>query len=99
VRQHEGRGDTLPHLTQVVPAAERANCFNTILTRHADWIATRPDAATFLLQRQLKMLAKARNSNAAQQLLASELARPYRFALTIYYAAEYIVARFKRYEG
>ncbi len=99
VRQHEGRGDTLPHLTQVVPAAERANYFNTILTRHADWIATRPDAATFLLQRQLKMLAKARNSNAAQQLLASELARPYRFALTIYYAAEYIVARFKRYEG
>ncbi|MDE0784529.1 MAG: glycosyltransferase [Planktomarina sp.] len=95
VRQHGGRGDTIPHLTQMASAAERADYFNTILTRHADWIATRPDATTFLLQRQLKMLAKAGNSNAAYQILASHLAKPYRTALTIYYAAEYLVARFK----
>ena len=99
VRQHGGKGDTLPHLTQAASAAERASYFNIILTRHADWIATRPDATTFLLRRQLTMLAKARNPNAAHQLLASQLARPYRFSLTIYYVAECLVARFKPYRG
>ena len=99
VRQHGGKGDTLPHLTQAASAAERAGYFNTILTRHADWVATRPDAATFLLRRQLTMLAKARNANAAHQLLASQLARPYRFALTIHYVAECLLARFKPYKG
>ena len=99
VRQHGGKADTLPHLTQAASAAERASYFNTILTRHADWIATRPDAATFLLRRQLKMLAKARDAKAARQILASQIAKPYCLALTLYYAAECLSARVRRAKG
>ena len=95
VRQHGELSDTKPHLTKSGSAADRAGYFNTILTRHADWIANRPDATTFLLRRQLKMLAKARNSNAAHQILASHLAKPHRFSLTMYYATECLVARFR----
>ena len=95
VRQHGGRVDALPHLTQTASGNERAHYFNTILTCHADWLATRPDATTFLLQRQLKMLVKARNSTAANQILASHLAKPHRWALKVYYAAECLAAHFK----
>ena len=99
VRQHGGRGDTIPHLTQVASAAERASYFNKILIRHADWIMTRPDAATYLLTRQLKMVAKARNTKSACQILASPLAKPYRLTLTLYYAVECLLVRIKRSKG
>ena len=96
VRKHGERADTLPHLTHTASAKERAGYFDKILKRHADWIVTRPDEATFLLRRQLKMLAKARDTKAARQILASQLAKPYWVALTLYYAAECISARTRR---
>jgi hypothetical protein len=74
----------MPHLTQAASAAERTGYFNMILTRHADWIATRPDAAAFLLTRQLKMVAKARDAKAPQKILASHTAKPHRLTLTLY---------------
>ena len=87
VRQHGEGNDAMPHLTQAASAAERTGYFDMILTRHADWIATRPDEAVFLLTRQLKMVAKARNAKAAQQILAWHTAKPHQLPLTLYYAA------------
>jgi hypothetical protein len=99
VRQHGGRDDTLPHLTHAASASERAGYFNTILIRHASWIATRPDVAIFLLRRQIKMLARARDTKAAYQLFGSPLAKPYRLDLILYYALELFLAAVRRSKG
>ena len=99
VRQHGGREDALPHLTHSASAAERAGYFNTILIRHASWIATRPDAAIFLLRRQTKMLAKARDTKAAYQIFICPLARPYRLILIFHYALEFLLAVIWRPKG
>ena len=99
VRQHGGRDDTLPHLTHAASASERAGYFNTILIRHASWIATRPDVAIFLLRRQIKMLARARDTKAAYRLFGSPLAKPYRLDLILYYALELFLAAVRRSKG
>jgi GT2 family glycosyltransferase len=95
VRRHGGDGGERGHLTQATQAAERAGYFAMILSRHADWLATRPDAAAFLLQRQLKLLAQARDGAGARAVLASPLARGHRLSLRLYHAAEVLSARLR----
>lgn len=96
VRQHGGAAGERGHLTQAARAAERAGYFGLILSRHADWLATRPDAAKHLLQRQLKLLAQARDAAGARDALAQPLARPHRLSLWLYHRAEVLSARLRR---
>ncbi|MBT6314564.1 MAG: glycosyltransferase family 2 protein [Alphaproteobacteria bacterium] len=66
VRQHDGLGRERGHLTAAAKAGERAGFFGMIVSRHADWLTQRPDAAKHLLQRQLKTAgAGARRSGCA----------------------------------
>lgn len=67
-----------------------------ILSRHADWLTERPDAAKHLLQRQLKLLARARDGAGARAALASPLAAQHKLALGLYYMAEKLSARLRR---
>lgn len=92
VRRHGGLGGERGHLTHAAKRSERAGFFGLILSRHADWLQTRPDAARFLLQRQLKLLAQARDFSGARQVLASPVSRPFRARLMLYYAAERLSA-------
>ncbi len=96
VRQHGGAAGERGHLTQAARAAERAGYFGLILSRHADWLATRPDAAKHLLQRQLKLLAQAGDAAGARAVLAQPLARPHRLSLWLYQRAEALSARLRR---
>lgn len=96
VRQHDGLGGERGHLTAVAKACERAGFFRAILSRHADWLTERPDAAKHLLQRQLKLLARARDEAGARAALASPLAKQHWLALRLYYWAEKLSARLKR---
>ena len=77
-------------------AAERTGYFKTVRTRHADWNATQPDDAVFLLKRQIKMVAKSRDTKAAQQILTSHTAKPHQLTLTLYYAAASPAALLRR---
>jgi hypothetical protein len=95
VRQHHGTNGELGHLTSAATAGERARYFGMILDRHADWLATRPDAAKHLLKRQLKLLARAQDSQAAKAALTSALASPHRLELRLGYFAERFLARIK----
>ena len=97
VRQHDAVGGERGHLTVAAKAGERASFFGMILSRHADWLADRPDAAKHLLQRQLKMLAKAGDKAGAQATLSSPLAAPHRLQLRLYYAVEKPLAQIKRH--
>lgn len=96
VRSHGGAAGERGHLTSSAKASERAGYFGLILSRHADWLETRPDAARHLLQRQLKLLARARESDSARAVLASRLARPHRLSLWLYFRAEALLARLGR---
>jgi hypothetical protein len=96
VRQHDGIGGERGHLTAAAKAGERAGFFGAILSRHADWLTERPDAAKHLLQRQLKLLARARDGEGARAALASPLAKQHRLALWLYYLAETLLAQIKR---
>lgn len=96
VRQHDGMEGERGHLTLSAKAAERAAFFGVILSRHADWLTERPDAAKHLLQRQLKLLARAGDSAAAEAVLVSPLAEQHRLTLRLYYLAEVFSAKFKR---
>lgn len=96
VRQHNAVGGERGHLTAAAEPSERAKFFGMILARHADWLADRPDAAKHLLQRQLKMLAKAGDKAGAQAALSCPLAAPHRLQLRIYYAVEKLLAQIKR---
>ena len=49
--------------------------------------STQPDAAAFLLKRQIKMVAKSQDTKAAQEILTSHTAKPHQLPLTLYYAA------------
>lgn len=95
VRQHGGISGERGHLTAAAKAGERASYFGTILSRHADWLADRPDAARHLLQRQLKLLAQARDQPGARMVLESSLARRQGPRLRLYYVAEVISARLR----
>lgn len=95
VRQHGGIGGERGHLTAAAEAGERAGYFGLILSRHADWLAGRQDAARHLFQRQLKLLAQARDGAGARMVLASPLARGLRVRLWLYYCAEAISARLR----
>jgi GT2 family glycosyltransferase len=88
VRQHGGSGGERGHLTRSARAADRASYFGLILDRHAEWLDTRPDAARFLMQRQLKFLARAGDSAGARAALARPLARRHGLSLRLYLAAE-----------
>lgn len=96
VRQHSGLGGERAHLTAAAKAGERAAFFGMILSRHADWLTHRPDAAKHLLQRQLKLLARARDEAGAQAALATPLAAPHRLSLRFYYLAEWLSSRVRR---
>jgi glycosyltransferase involved in cell wall biosynthesis len=95
VRQHGGVGGQRGHLTAAAKAGERAGYYGVILARHADWLQTRPDAARHLLQRQLKLLAQARDRAAARAALASPLARGQGFSLRLSYLTAVISARLR----
>lgn len=95
VRKHGGGAGQRGHLTTAAKSAERAGYFRLILDRHAGWLASRPDAARHLLQRQLKMLAKAGDGAGAKVALRSPLAKGHRFSLQLYYAAEVLIARIR----
>jgi GT2 family glycosyltransferase len=97
VRQHDGVGGERGHLTAAAKAGERASFFGATLSRHADWLTERPDAAKHLLQRQLKLLARAHDGAAARAVLASPLAKQHWLALRLYYWAEKLSARLKRH--
>ncbi len=96
VRQHDGLGKERGHLTAAAKAGERAGYFAAILSRHAGWLTQRPDAAKHLLQRQLKLLARAHDRAGARAALASPLAAPHRLTLRLYYLAEWLAARLRR---
>jgi len=96
VRKHGGKGGERGHLTHSETAAKRAGYFAMILLRHADWLAVRPDAAKFLLKRQLKLLAKAHDWEGAQAVLMSPLAKNHKLSLRLYYATEALVVRLRR---
>lgn len=96
VRQHDGLGGERGHLTTATKAGERAVYFGMILSRHADWLTQRPDAAKHLLQRQLKLLARARDGVGARATLATPLAAPHRLSLRLYYLAEWLASRVRR---
>lgn len=95
VRQHDGLGGERGHLTAAAKAGERAGFFGMILSRHADWLTQRPDAAKHLLQRQLKLLARARDGAGARAALASPLAAPHRVSLRFYALAQTLSLRLR----
>lgn len=96
VRQHDGVGGERGHLTADAKAIERAGFFAEILSRHANWLAERPDAAKHLLKRQLKLLAQARDTAGARSVLTSPLAAQNQLALRLYYMGEWLSARLRR---
>lgn len=96
VRQHDGLAGERGHLTAAAKAGERAGFFGMILSRHADWLTQRPDAAKHLLQRQLKLLARARDGAGARAALATPLAAPHRLSLRFYYLAELVSSWVRR---
>lgn len=96
VRKHGGIGGERSHLTNAANASERAGYFGEILSRHADWLTDRPDASRHLLQRQLKLLALARDKDGALKVLNSPLARSRWIRLRLYYLAEVFSARMRR---
>lgn len=95
VRRHNGMGGERGHLTATAKAGERAGFFGAILSRHSDWLTERPDAAKHLLQRQLKLLARAGDEAGAWAALASPLAKQHRPALRQYYLEETLLAQQK----
>ncbi|GAB1360967.1 hypothetical protein MASR1M32_02030 [Rhodobacter sp.] len=95
VRQHGDWAEERGHLTASAKAGERAARFGLILSRHEDWLLTRPDAAKHLLQRQLKLLAQAGDRAGARAVLASRLARPHRLSLWLYHRGEQLSARLR----
>lgn len=96
VRKHDGPGGECGHLTAAAKAGERAAFFGMILSRHADWLTQRPDAAKHLLRRQLKLLARARDGAGARAALATPLAAPHRLSLRLYYMAAWISSGVRR---
>ncbi|MDR5651584.1 glycosyltransferase [Ruixingdingia sedimenti] len=75
------------HLTHRSTAAERAGYFGAILDRHADWLQGQPAIRHHLLQRRLKLLARAGDRATAAQVLASPAAAEWRIPLRLYFAA------------
>jgi glycosyltransferase involved in cell wall biosynthesis len=58
------------HLTQAQNPRERAENFTTILERHADWLAQKTETRRHLMLRRIKLLAHAKDQNAATQAIA-----------------------------
>ncbi len=69
IRQHGAVPGQAPHLTHAASKANRAGYFSLILSRNANWLATRPDALAFLRRRQIKLLIQAQDSKSAWEVV------------------------------
>ena len=76
------------HLTHSEKAADRARYFGMIIARHKDWLEEHPEAAQYLLVRQLKFLARAGDGLATRSVLGSALARKQGLKLRLHYAVQ-----------
>lgn len=59
IHRHDGQGDQLGQVTNRTPYARRATAFQTIIERHAGYLAHDSSARRFLLKRHLTLAAKA----------------------------------------
>lgn len=82
-----GQGTGAGQITKRTDPATRAWCFQEILNRNAVFFAANPSARRFLMQRLLKMIAKAGDAGKGNRVIAGEPLAGQRLLLQAYFRA------------